>query len=283
MIDEPERQGADVAEPTAVTLNFAEHGTGVPVLALHGWMPDHRLMSGCLEPVFTARPGYRRLYPDLPGMGASPAPEASVNGSDDLLRVVDEFIQREIGDEPFLLVGESYGGYLARALTRRRAGQILGLALICPIGTALEHAERDVPALAVLRPDPEVVAGLDPRIAKGYAEIAVVQSAETARRYQQEVLTGLDAADGVAMARIRRNWRLSEDPEGAAPYTRPTLILTGRQDDSVGYVDQFALLPHYPRASFAVLDVAGHNLQIEQPGLFDALVLEWLDRVAAES
>jgi len=29
--------------------------------------------------------------------------------------------------------------------------------------------------------------------------------------------------------------------------------------------------------------VAGHNLQIEQPALFDALMLEWLDRVAAES
>jgi pimeloyl-ACP methyl ester carboxylesterase len=46
-----------------------------------------------------------------------------------------------------------------------------------------------------------------------------------------------------------------------------------------GYADQYALLPHYPRATFAVLDVAGHNLQIEQPVLFDALVNEWLDRV----
>jgi pimeloyl-ACP methyl ester carboxylesterase len=32
-----------------------------------------------------------------------------------------------------------------------------------------------------------------------------------------------------------------------------------------------------------VLDVAGHNLQIEQPEIFDALMLEWLGRVAAES
>lgn len=271
-----------MTEPTPVALNFAEHGTGVPVLALHGWKPDHRLMLGCLEPVFATRPGYRRLYPDLPGMGASFAP-TSINGSDDLLRAVDEFIQREIGTEPFLLVGESYGGYLARALARRRAAQVRGLALICPIGTALEQAERNVPALEVLRPDPELVAGLDPRVAKGYVELAVVQSAETARRYVDEVLSGLDAADEAAMARIRGNWRLSEDPEAGAPFTRPTLILTGRQDDSVGYLDQFELLPHYPRASFAVLDVAGHNLQIEQPQLFDVLVHEWLDRVAAES
>lgn len=32
-----------------------------------------------------------------------------------------------------------------------------------------------------------------------------------------------------------------------------------------------------------MLDVAGHNLQFEQPALFDALVSEWLERVAAET
>jgi pimeloyl-ACP methyl ester carboxylesterase len=102
------------------------------------------------------------------------------------------------------------------------------------------------------------------------------------RRLRDEVLVGLDLADTAAMERIRQRWTLSEDPEGSVPFVRPTLILTGRQDHATGYLDQFALLPHYPRASFAVLDVAGHNLQIEQPALFDALMRECLDRVAAE-
>jgi pimeloyl-ACP methyl ester carboxylesterase len=84
------------------------------------------------------------------------------------------------------------------------------------------------------------------------------------------------------MARIAERWTLSTSPESGPPYTRPALIITGRQDSSVGYADQFALLPHYPRATFAVLDVAGHNAQFEQPELFDALMREWLDRVAAE-
>ena len=38
---------------------------------------------------------------------------------------------------PKYLIGESYGGYLARALVRERPDQVLGLALICPIGTPL--------------------------------------------------------------------------------------------------------------------------------------------------
>jgi len=59
-------------------------------------------------------------------------------------------------------------------------------------------------------------------------------------------------------------------------------MLMGRQDCSVGYRDQWRLLENYPRASFAVLDKAGHNLQIEQDVLFAALVKEWLERVEAE-
>jgi pimeloyl-ACP methyl ester carboxylesterase len=238
-------------------------------------------MLGCLEPVFAGCTGYRRLYPDLPGMGKSTAPP-SITSSDDVLDVVHDFVDDTIGTTPFLLVGESYGGYLARALARSRTEQVLGLALICPVGTALERAERTVPNRQVLRPDPELLASLDDRIAEEFAAVSVVQTPEILQRFRDEILAGLDLADTTALARIRQRWQLTEDPEGSRPFTRPTLILTGRQDDSVGYVDQFALLRHYPRASFAVLDVAGHNLQIEQPELFAALMREWLDRVARE-
>lgn len=268
-------------ESASPALHSTEHGSGVPVLALHGWTPDHRLMTGCLEPLFAGRPGYRRLYPDLPGMGRSPAPP-SVASSDDVLAVIDAFVQDVIGTEPFLLVGESYGGYLARAVARSRARQVLGLALICPVGTAVEPADRVLPDRKVLREDPELFAGLDPQMAREFADVAVVQTAETLSRFRKEVLPGLEAADTAALARIRQHWTLSDRPEDGPPFTRPALIVTGRQDGTVGYADQYALLPHYPRATFAVLDVAGHNLQIEQPALFDALMTDWLDRVAAE-
>jgi len=239
-------------------------------------------MLGCLEPVFAGRPGYRRLYPDLPGMGKSPAPP-SIASSDDILAAVLDFVDDHIGDAPFLLVGESYGGYLARAVAGSRADQVLGLALICPVGAALEHADRTVPEHVVLRPDQRVLASTDERTAAEFADNAVVQTPETLRRFRDEILTGLDLADQAALARIRQRWSLANGPEAASPFTRPTLILTGRQDASVGYVDQYALLPHYPRATFVVLDVAGHNLQIEQPELFNALTHEWLTRVAHEA
>jgi pimeloyl-ACP methyl ester carboxylesterase len=263
------------------TLHHVDRGSGVPVLALHGWWPDHRLMLGCLEPIFAARPGYRRLYPDLPGMGATPAP-AGVAGSDDVLSAVLAFVDEVIGERPFLLVGESYGGYLARGLVQARPGQVRGLALICPVAT-LEPGDRTLPPRQVLRADPGLLDGVEVGLAEGFAGMSVVQTARTLRRYRDEIQPGVDVADQEAMARIRLRWALSTDPDTGPAFDRPTLILTGRQDDCVGYADQLRWLPQYPRAGFAVLDVAGHNLQIEQPELFTALMQEWLDRVAAQS
>ncbi|MBO3738795.1 alpha/beta hydrolase [Actinoplanes sp. NEAU-H7] len=259
-------------------MNSVEFGSGVPVVAVHGWTADHRLMSGCLEPVFGERPGYRRVYLDLPGMGRSPAPP-TLDSSDGQVAAVHEFIGEVLGDEPFLLVGESYGGYLSRAVTRDRRDQVLGLALICPIGAEVQPSRRSLPAREVLRPDPAAVTGLDPATAAAFLEMAVVQSPAAAARFRDEIMVGLEIGDQEAIARVEQRWALSVPPETGEPFRRPTLILTGRQDHVVGWADHVGLLPHYPRATFAVLDVAGHNLQIDQPVLFEALMHEWLDRV----
>lgn len=258
-------------------LHFVEYGEGTPVLALHGFTPDHRLMTGCLEPVFAQRAGYRRIYPDLPGMGHSPAPEW-IASSDDVLTAVEAFVDEHI-HEPFLLVGESYGGYLARAIANRRPDRVTGLALICPAGVAIDPAERTVPPRTVLVRDPQLIASLDPAEAADFTEVAVIESAETLRRFREDVGPGIALADEAALLRIRQRYELTRSPEGATPYRNPTLILTGRQDSVVGYADVYALLEHYPRATFAVLDRAGHGLQHEQPELFETLVGEWLDRL----
>lgn len=257
-------------------LHFVSHGDGFPVLAVHGWTPDHRLMTGCLEPVFAHRSGYRRLYPDLPGMGRSPAGTAA--SSDDVLAALDDFIAEHIGAESFLVIGESYGGYLARAIACARPQQVRGLALICPVGTAVRRANRTLPPHTVIEADPQLIAGL-PEADADYPDVAVIQNAETLRRFRDEVRPGLALADTAALERIARRWELSAEPEAAGGFDGPSLILTGRQDSSTGFADTYPLLPHYPRASFAVLDRAGHNLQFERPELFDSLMAEWLDRV----
>jgi len=58
-------------------IYYEIYGEGIPVLMIHGWSVDHRLMSGCLEPVFALHPTqFMRIYIDLPGMGLSKAGES---------------------------------------------------------------------------------------------------------------------------------------------------------------------------------------------------------------
>ncbi len=262
-------------------LAYQEFGDGVALVAVHGWPVDHHIVLGCLEPIFSDRPGYRRIYPDLPGLGASPGDQ--VASSDDVLEALDSFIEEQLGTEPFLLVGESYGGLLARAIVNRRPTQVRGVALICP-SSGLPYAERTLPALQVLRREPGALDGLSAELTENFTGLAVVHTEEAVRRFLAEVQPGLAAADPETVQRVEADYALSVDPDRDRPaFLGPSLILLGRQDIAVGYHDQLALLERYPHASVAVLDVAGHNLQIEQPALFAALVGEWLDRIEADA
>jgi pimeloyl-ACP methyl ester carboxylesterase len=263
-----------------VQVHYVEHGPpeGRTVVLLHGYTPDHRLMTGCFEPVFANRQGWRRLYLDLPGMGRTTAPDHFAS-SDDVFATVLGAIDRLVPGH-YALAGESYGGYLARGLVAAHRERVSGLALVCPM-VAAPHADRDVPPHQVLVQD-----GFCAALPAGseFAEVAVVQTEETYDRTQTEIVAGIELADDVALERIKKDWagNFPKEPDGTT-YCRPTLFLLGRQDSSTGYRDAWRLLDHYPRATFAVLDRAGHNAQIEQPELFAALVDEWLDRIGEAS
>lgn len=261
-----------------VRLHYVEHGAGDAArtaVLLHGFAPDQRLMVGCFERVFADRTGWRRLYLDLPGMGRTAAPEW-LSSTDDVFEVVCAAVDALAGDR-FVVCGESYGGYLARGLVTRMPARVAGMALLCPMVVA-PHAERDRPGHTVLVRD-EFCARLPPE--SEFGRFAVVQTEETYRRTRSEVLSGAAIADLAALRRIRRGgWAGSFPLEGrTARYEVPVLFVLGRQDSDTCYRDAWGILEHYPRATYAVLDRAGHNLQIEQPVLFEALVSEWLDRV----
>ena len=267
------------ADVNGIPVHYAQHGGGTPVLALHGAGVDHREIMGVLEPLFADRPGYRRLYPDLPGMGHTPAPE-TIDSNDAVVELLLGLVDAVIGQEAFLLAGHSYGGYLARAIASRRPRQVAGLALLCSTDGLAGQDER--PAQVVLHADDDLDldGALEPALAAEFRSYLVVHTPETLRRFQETVSPGMALVDQAALERVFAPWRLGTAPEQAPAYESPTLILAGRQDATVGYAGSWGLLEHYPRATFAVLDRAGHALPHEQAGLVTALLGEWLDRVA---
>ena len=263
-------------------MHAIDVGTGTPLILLHGFGVDHRLLLP-LDPTIEAAGGWRRIYLDLPGTAGTPIGDAA--STRDAVDAVEQEIARRIGEEPFAILGNSFGAMIARQVAHDLRSRVLGLATLAGVFVA-EHARRVVPPQTVLRTDPEALAlagqvGQD--AAAEYAEMAVVQTMENARAFLDHVYPGLRAVDEPGLERIAARYSLPQEPEDAdpAPFTPPCLLITARQDQVVGYEDAWARREHYPRATFVVLDAAGHNAHLDQPVVTNALLMEWLGRVRA--
>lgn len=256
---------------------YEDLGKGTPIIMVHGFSPDHRLMRGCMEPIFTEADNWRRLYLDLPGMGFTK--NVQVTSSDEMLEAVYNFIQTIIPNQKYLIIGESYGGYIARGLIDRNPEQVLGAAFICPV--IFPYPEnRTVEEHQVLRMDKKFTETLSKEELEDFQSHHVVLSKEIWTRYNEEILSGCKIANEKALNEVIQNYGFSFSID-QHDFMKPSLFLLGKQDSTVGYKDTLELIQKFPRGTFAVLDMAGHNLQIEQPQIFHSLMKEWLQRVEA--
>jgi pimeloyl-ACP methyl ester carboxylesterase len=246
-------------------IHYVEHGTGRPVLVLHGAGVDHREAEACFEPVFHGVAGLRRIYPDLPGMGRTFAPD-TLRSAEDVLSTLLDFADEVSGGTAYLLVGHSVGAYYAKAMAARRRAQVAGLALVCPLLPGL----RDVP-------EHHVVAGSGKIGDDVFRSYFVIQTPEMLERYERYVAPAAALVDQAALERIGQNWALT--PDDAPAYPGPTVVVAGRLDSTVGHAAATDLLDHHRHASLAVLDDAGHALPHEQPTLLRALLTDWLARI----
>ena len=247
-------------------VHYLQHGAGRPVLVLHGAGVDHREPEACFEPAFDGVAGFRRIYPDLPGMGRTPAPDG-LRSAEDVLDVLLDFAGEVTEGAEYLLIGHSAGAYYAQAMAARARTRVAGLALVCPL---LPNV-RDVP-------EHHVVVGTGEIGDDEFRSYFVVQTPDMLERYERHVAPAAGLVDEAALARIGERWELAAADQAPA-YAGPTLVVAGRLDSTVGFAAAADLVDHYPHASLAVLDEAGHALPHEQPDLLRALVADWLVRV----
>jgi pimeloyl-ACP methyl ester carboxylesterase len=255
-----------------ISIYYETYGSGRPIVMLQGRPSDHRVMARLMEPLFTQRHGWQRIYPDLPGTGRTPAADRLAT-HDQMLNEMLAFIDTIIPGQRFVLAGLSYGGYLARGVVYHREALIDGV-MLCAPQVKGDPAQAHLPPRTALVEDPELVADLGPG-----ASLVVVQSPSVIEQVR-ELFAEVAIADHPFNDRLEESAPYSFDVDTLpAPFGRPTLIIAARQDNLCGYRDAWELLDNYPRATFAVLDRAGHLVNIEQDVLCRALMREWLDRV----
>ncbi|NHW46623.1 alpha/beta hydrolase [Paenarthrobacter sp. MSM-2-10-13] len=219
---------------------------------------------------------WQRIYIDLPW--AEGNADSNASSADHVAQGALDDIHDCLGGRPLAVIGNSFGGMIARYVAHERRDQVLGLATLAGVYEPT-HQARILPRRQVVREDASVLA-LAGRARDDYEEMAVVQSEATLTAFTRYVLPGLRGANQTILERVAEQYALSVEPEIAhpAPFEAPSLHLFGRQDHVMGYEDGWKLRDHYVRGTYAVLDSAGHNAHLERPELTAALVKDWLVR-----
>ena len=104
-------------EVQGIPIDIHVRGEGRSLLMLHGWSADHAYLAADLDALVAEQEGWRRIYFDLPGHGTTPAPDW-LNTQEQMLEIVTSIADQVIGEEPFAVAGNSYGGYLTLGLVR---------------------------------------------------------------------------------------------------------------------------------------------------------------------
>ena len=252
-------------------------GTGPPVLVLPSLSLDNTAMRLAFEPAFSGDAGWSRVYLDLPGTGGAPPGEPS---SDAVLADVIATVDALLGtDEPFLVAGWSYGGYLAAALARRRPDRVAGLLMVCS-GFRIRPADRDLTGVLPSRPEPGWLAGVPAHLHEYFATAIGDQTAAAAAR-AAAVLAANGPVDEAYFQVLRSDGFAVCDEDPAPAFERPASFVCGRRDRIAGYRGCYENLGRFPRADFVLAAEAGHFLPVEEPGLLKGAVRAWLSRCAA--
>ncbi len=253
-------------------IDYEVIGTGIPVLIIHGWGISRITMKGAFEPVFTELNGYKRFYIDLPGMGNSV--KGDVKNSDDMLEILHDFAANVIR-EPFIIVGQSYGGLLTRGFVNKYPDMIKKIILLVPCIIPGVKQGRVVPH-TVIEQDDDLLSSLSKEERDSFTLMNVVLTKDVWERYKKYLMPALESADWDFLNNVLEG-SFSFDPDDLRePCSIPGLIIAAKQDTEVGYKDQFDLMEKYINSTYCAVDSAGHNLQIEQPEIFESLVKNWL-------
>lgn len=228
---------------------FAEvYGEGPPeVLALHGWGRRGNDFAAVFDD------GYSGIAPDLPGFGASPAPEHAVGAdayADIVARILDSF------DSPPVVVGHSFGGRVAVCLAAKHPERVGPLVLTGVPLIRLETGRRPSPAF---------------RLARWLNRAGIVSDERLEREKRKRGSDDYRAVSGVMRDILVKV--VNETYEGQLMrISVPVQMLWGERDEEVPLSMAEAAQALIPDSSLEVLHDVGHFVPLEAPEALRAAI-----------
>ncbi len=270
-----------IAELNGTTLWYDCDGAGPPCLVLHGGLGlDHTLYRATLAPL-----GERLtlVYLDHRGNGRSGRPTIETVTMEQLADDAGA-LAAHLGHEQVVVVGHSYGGFIAQELALRHPDLVSALVLVDTtpgqLGTTESRDDDQGPP-----PPPELVEALatvpstDEEFAAGMGRLLPYY---LHRRDPAEVepLFASTIFDVAAMIRgfvVLDGWSAVDR---LSTIDAPTLVLVGRHDVFTSWPQSKRIASRIPGAEMVVFENSGHMPWLDEPEQFFATLAGWLDRLA---
>ena len=254
------------------TLPLVERGRGKPVVFLHGYPLSHEIWEPQLATLST---GHHVVLLDLPGYGLArewPVPDSLAGFAELVHRTLNRHFS-----SPTVIVGHSFGGYVALEMFRNHPGQFRALVLT-NTRSEPDGAEARENRLATARRLEDPSQHLDVEAtARGLVSPRTWDGAgalpETVRRIVRDVPSRTIIGTLTAMA-----GRADLTPVLSTVQV-PSLVIWGEQDVLIPPAQTRAMVARLRGSSGVGIPEAGHLPSLEAPVVFARAVDDFLGRI----
>ncbi|HEY6406840.1 MAG TPA: alpha/beta fold hydrolase [Ktedonobacteraceae bacterium] len=266
---------------------YTTHGQGRPMLLMHGGSGlDHTYFRPWLD---TLSDQLQLIYYDQLGQGRSTRPQSYEGISMDTWADEADALRASLGHERIILLGHSFGGFIAQEYALRHGDHLDGL-ILCDTAPVLDYQDvvmTNAQARGTAEQVQAVIAGLSAPVADdaAFRQLWVTILPLYFNTYDPKVAAALDNAThysaggfnqgmGVCLPAFNVLSRLHE-------ITVPTLVMAGRHD-WITPPAQAAERLHagLPNSQLAIFEQSGHFPFIEEQDLFVKTVRDWISSLS---
>jgi 3-oxoadipate enol-lactonase len=251
-------------------LHVEEHGSGETLL-LHQGLGQASWAWRYQVPVFAQR--FRTIVFDTRGTGRSPTPVRDYT-IDDLAEDAAAILDGRVAH----VVGFSMGGYVALTLALAHP-QLIRSLVLCGTGAGgadriprPDHVRDAFEQARTLPPEEQRRATLPFTVSRGWPEA-------NAARFEEIIAGSLEHPTPATTidTHTAACYRYYDEHHDVERIDTPALVIHGGEDLIVPVENGRTLARRLPDARYVELEGRGHNLMLEDPEAFNALVLGFLE------
>lgn len=267
----PIPEGRYVELSDGLTLHYLEHGTGTPVVFIHGSGPGASGHSNFkLNYRWLADHGYRAIVPDLPGYGLSSKPTDCEYVLDFFVVALHRFLEN-IGISRCVLVGNSLGGAIAMKYALDHPDAVSHLVLMGPGG--LEERGVYLRMEGIQRMMADFAEGvLDRTGMRRLLELLVYDPAHVTEALLDERVP----VCAIQPKEVLSTMRVPDLSERLHEIRVPVLGFWGTNDRFCPASGAMRVLEHCPDARFVLVNRCGHWVMVEHAEMFNRTLLDFL-------